>query len=71
MIPFTFSAHLYSPELAEDEAQQIGYGWSDYPVGELEKLGYEFTGELEGDRAEWKHTETGEVINVYIEFDCY
>lgn len=71
VIPFTFSAHLYSPELSEDDAQQIGYGYSDYPLGELESLGYEFTGEFEGDRAEWKHIHTGKVINVYVEFDCY
>lgn len=71
VIPFTFSAHLYSSDLPEDEADRIGYGYSDYPIGELEKLGYEFTGEFEGDRAEWKHTDTGKIISVYAEFDCY
>lgn len=71
VIPFSFSAHLYSSDLPEDEADRIGYGYSDYPIGELEKLGYQFTGEFEGDRAEWKHTDTGKIISVYAEFDCY
>lgn len=70
-IPYNFNAHLFSSELPEDLNEQIGYGYSDYPLGELERAGYEFTGEYEGCEGLFRNTETGATVWVHACYDVY
>lgn len=70
-LPYTFQAWFYSSDLPEWLNEEIGYGYSDYPLGELEKAGYEWVGDFQGNEATFKHNETGHTARVNIDFDVY
>ena len=70
-IPCHFSAHYWSADLSDEINERIGYGYSSWPLGELEKAGYEWVGNFEGCEAEFRNTETGATIWVHAQFEIY
>jgi hypothetical protein len=64
-MPLDTTCSLYSNDLTEDENQKLDAGYSSYPIGELEDMGYKYL-DGEGSSCRFKHSE-GKVIEVYPE----
>ena len=64
------SRALFIPEdLTESENERLDAGYSGYPMGELESLGYEY---LDGEGASCRFTDgEGKIITVYAESRIY
>ena len=61
-MPLDTTCSLYSNDLTEDENQKLDAGYSSYPMGELEDMGYKYL-DGEGASCRFKNSE-GKVIEV-------
>jgi hypothetical protein len=72
-MPLDTTCSLYSNDLTEDENEKLDAGYSSYPMGELESLGYVYLdGEGESCRFICEHEYArGKIITVYAESRIY
>jgi hypothetical protein len=61
-LPLDLTCSLYSNDLTEDENERLDAGYSSYPMGELEDMGYKYL-DGEGASCRFKNSE-GKVIEV-------
>lgn len=67
VMPLDWSCSLYSDGLDESENERLMVGWSSYPLGQLEEMGFEFLHANEDGTAAFKHPDRG-TITVHAEF---
>ncbi len=62
-MPLDWQCSLYSPDLEDKENEQLQVFYSGYPLGELEKMGFEHV-----ENNKFKHSESGREIEVFAEY---
>ena len=70
VMPLDFLVDLYSPDLDDTENELLRVGYSGYPLGQLEGLGYSWL-EGSGESAKFINKETQKVITVFPEYFIY
>lgn len=66
-MPLDWQCTLYSEDLDEGENERLCVGYSSYPLGELEGMGFEFLHANEDGTAAFKHPDRG-TITVHAEY---
>ena len=75
-MPFDFQCSLYSSELDDDENERLQVGYSGYPIGQLEEMGFKLDEKKQestgADDSAWFINDDGKSIEVFADYTgCY
>mgnify|MGYP000358963308 FL=1 len=67
VMPIDWQCNLYSDDLSESQNEQLSVGYSSYPLGQLEELGFEYKkNQASSDMALFVNQESGQEISVSL-----